>query len=179
MRLDWKPFPIHLDSFRKFLRDNIGNSDGINASEESFEIVEVQPLSQEEIDLIMAYYDGMTQQAEAIKFQPTIEQIIDIKIESSLKFGTQILSDFVKENVLLGITQRGLTNHVRRTLFQVKDAIESGSLYDAITEIKNLPESAFDSVILTPQRMLHFRNRIEIFVKVPIASSWNQTETWL
>ena len=89
------------------------------------------------------------------------------------------MKSFVRENIKLGITQRGLTGHVRKTLREVKDALETGSVYDAITEIKNLNHSDFDDTILTDSRILEFRNKIEIFLNVPVATVWNQKETWL
>lgn len=109
----------------------------------------------------------------------TTREIIDGIINDALVFGNTIKKDFVAENVMLGITQRGLTGHVRKTMREVKDAIESGSLYDAITEIKMLNPSDFDNAILTPARILVFRNKIETYLHVPLATSWNDPETWL
>ena len=100
-------------------------------------------------------------------------------INDALAFGNTIKKDFVAENVMLGITQRGLTGHVRKMMREVKDAIDSGSLYDAITEIKLLNPADFDSVIITPARILVFRNKIETYLQVPLATSWDDDETWL
>lgn len=100
-------------------------------------------------------------------------------IENAIGFGITLQKDFVTQNVMLGITQRSLTNHVRKTLREVKDAIETGSLYDAITEVKLLNPADFDDVILTPARLLVFRNAIETYLNVPLASAWNDDETWL
>lgn len=95
-------------------------------------------------------------------------------VQASIDFGVNLIIEFATENVLLGITQLGLTNHVRTTCFEVTNALSTGSLYDAITEIKAIDPSAFDSVILTPARVLAFRNKIETYLGVPLATEWNQ-----
>lgn len=101
------------------------------------------------------------------------------KVEEAKVFGKKISDDFIAENLLLGITQLGLTNHVRKTLQEVKDALETGSIYDAITEIKNLNSEDFDETILTENRILLFRRKIEQWLGVPYAVNWNDPETWL
>lgn len=103
----------------------------------------------------------------------TTREVIDAIINDALIFGNNIIKDFIAENVMLGVTQRGLTNHVRKMLREVKDAIQSGSLYDAIVEIKNLNTSDFDSVIVTPARILVFRNKIETYLKMSLSTHWN------
>ncbi len=109
----------------------------------------------------------------------TTREMIDAVITDAIAFGNTVKKDFVAENVMLGITQRGLTGHVRKMLREVKDAMESGSLYDAITEIKSLNPDDFDNAIVTPARILVFRNKIETYLHVPLATSWDQSETWL
>lgn len=109
----------------------------------------------------------------------TTREMIDKIIADALIFSVNVRNDFVAENVMLGITQRRLTGHVRKMMREVKDAMDSGSLYDAITEIKSLNINDFDSVIVTPARILLFRNKIEVYLKVPLAQNWNDPETWM
>ncbi len=109
----------------------------------------------------------------------TQREYIDDRIDMAVDFGIKLMRDFVSENVQLGITQRGLTGHIRKALREVKDALETGSVYDAITEIKSLNQSDFDAVIMTDARILAFRNKIESFLGVPLATTWTQKETWL
>lgn len=108
----------------------------------------------------------------------SVDEIISKSILQAKNFGLEIENAFIVENVKLGITQLGLTNHVRKTLREVRDAIGTGSLKDAITEIKNLDSGAFDAVILTPARLLTFRNKLETYLEVPLAEAWNDEETW-
>lgn len=99
-------------------------------------------------------------------------------IESAKLFGSNLKFSFIIENVLLGITQLGLTNHVRKTLMQVDHAIQNGSLYDAIEEIAAIPPESLDAAILSESRILAFRNKLESHVGVPLATTWNQPKTW-
>lgn len=89
-------------------------------------------------------------------------------------WGQNLMDEFAAENVLLGITQMGLTDHVLLTTSFINQALKSGSLYSAINEIKKLNPEHFDQVILTPARLLVFRNKILTFLGKPLVSSWNQ-----
>lgn len=109
----------------------------------------------------------------------TLEEIVSKKVDEAVDFGKKLVDEFLKENVLLGITQLGLTNHVRKTLREVKDAVDTGSLYDAISEIVVISLDDLDSNILTEERLLAFRNKIEIFLEIPLSEVWNQKETWI
>ena len=105
---------------------------------------------------------------------PTISQIAAAKIDAAMVFGTQMIRDFAAENVALGITQFGLTSHVRRTLVDVAACLTTGSLYDAITELKAVDPAKLDAVIMTPARLLVFRNKIEDFLQITRSTTWNQ-----
>lgn len=109
----------------------------------------------------------------------TTKEMVQTIIFNAIAFGSQLTKDFVTDNVMLGITQRGLTGHVRRMFREIKDCMDTGSLYDAVTEIKNLDPDGFDNVIVTPARVLAFRNKIETYLNVPLAQNWDDDETWL
>lgn len=59
MRLSWKEFHIDLSDFFEFVKINIQSSDGIVADEFGFNIIEKIPFTQEEIDLILNYYNEL------------------------------------------------------------------------------------------------------------------------
>lgn len=99
---------------------------------------------------------------------------IDKIIEDGLKFGEGLLTDFAAENVSLGITQLGLTNHIRKTLSEVVNALATSALNDTIYEISQVPAESLDSQVLTEARLLRFRNNIEEYLNLPISSSYNQ-----
>ena len=104
----------------------------------------------------------------------TLNQIVYDKVSSARAYGDKLITDFAAENVAMGITQLGLTNHVRKALSEVTSCLVTGSLYDAVTEIKLLNPNTFDNYILTPSRLLVFRNKIETYLGVTLSSSWNE-----
>lgn len=94
------------------------------------------------------------------------------------EFTSNLIENFAAENVFLGISQLGLTNHVRTSLSQVSGALMVYSLKDAIEELIKLDDSILDDRILTPARLLSFRNKIEDFLGVPRGTEWNGPKTW-
>jgi len=92
-------------------------------------------------------------------------------INAAMKFGKELLVKFAAGNVLLGITQAGMTGSVRKTMLQVISAVETGSLYDAISEAKAIPLEAKDEVFITDARILDFVNRIEAYLGIPLSES--------
>jgi hypothetical protein len=115
---------------------------------------------------------------EAHSNSPSVAQIVRAKREESQAFGKAIFDQFIEENIALGITQLGLTSHVRKVCREVSDAVLSGSLYDAIEEISKLDPTVLDPIILSAPRLLYFRNKIENYLQVPNATTWNQSKTW-
>lgn len=73
-----------------------------------------------------------------VKPNPTIQQIIDMKIENSINFGLSIIKSAATSNVLAGITTAGKTREVSDFLSNVERYLRSGSLYAAIAEIDDL-----------------------------------------
>lgn len=112
----------------------------------------------------------MTAEANYIDSDP-FQYVLDTVIRPARAFGQNLIDEFVAENVLLGITQVGLTSHVRKTMREVQDAVSSGSLYDAIVEIKSIPTEAKDPVFLSDARILKFINKIEAYLRIPLSTS--------
>ena len=104
----------------------------------------------------------------------TLESCVAI-VDNAMTFGVGLIRDFAGENVSLGITQRGLTSHVRKTLVEVGACLVSGSLYDAISELRVVDPNALDANVMTAARLLVFRNKIETYLNInPKATTWNQ-----
>lgn len=95
------------------------------------------------------------------------QETITAIIKSARGFGTEIIVEFATENVMLGITQDGMTGTVRRHCSEVIDCLITGSLYDAINEIKAIPVENRDSKYLTPERLTKFCNKIEDYLGIP------------
>jgi hypothetical protein len=87
------------------------------------------------------------------------------------QFGQTIIDEFAAENVLLGITQAGKTGFVRKACREVTDALMTGSLYDALTEVRALPPEVKDPVFLSDTRLLSLMNRVEDYLKIPRSTS--------
>lgn len=95
-----------------------------------------------------------------------ISRLENIVARSKL-FGQGLIDKFAAENIAMGITQSGLTGHVRRTMIDVVSALFTGSLYDAIAEARAIPDNAKDSTFITNARLLEFINAIEDFLGAP------------
>jgi len=89
---------------------------------------------------------------------------LDQIIANSRAFGNKLINDFIKGNLILGITAAGMTSHVRKATSEVTLALLTGSLYDAIDEIRAIPDSDKDDVFLTDERLQEFINVIEDFL---------------
>lgn len=85
--------------------------------------------------------------------------------------GDNIVKDFIAENVLLGITQDGMTALVLERMDAVLAAIKTGSLYDAIAKVRAIPIENYDAKYITPTRLLAFVNRVERYLGLPVSEA--------
>lgn len=104
-------------------------------------------------------------QAQA-KLQNSIEELIS----AAIQFGHKTVVEFAAENVLLGITQLGMTSPVRAATAKVVSALSTGSLYDAIGECRAIPAEQKDLVFVTDIRLLQFINKIEAYLGLPLST---------
>lgn len=126
-----------------------------------------QGLSSSEENILTGIIDSHT---IALSQAEQVRQIV----ANAISFGESLIFEFTIENVLLGITQLGLTSHVRQVTKDIITALQTGSLYDAISLVRVLDSNDFDSTILTPERLLFFRNKIETYLGIPLASTWDE-----
>jgi hypothetical protein len=99
-----------------------------------------------------------------------IEYIKTNILAPAREIGQAIINSFAAENILLGITQYGKTNDVRKACSQITDALTTGSLYDAIAEARNIPSELKDSIFLTDARLLGMINKIETYLGKPLST---------
>jgi hypothetical protein len=97
----------------------------------------------------------------------TYQQTLAFRIEDAMNFGSKIMVEFTTENIIMGITQDGKTSSVRKTLSEVIICLSTGSLYDAIAEIKAIPADKKDIKYLTNERLTIFVNKIEDYLQIP------------
>lgn len=98
------------------------------------------------------------------------EEYVEGKVKEAIAFGQALRDRFVKENILLGITQANMTNIVRKRLKEVTDAIKDGGLKDAIYEIRQIPVENRDGVFVSDARLLKYVNLIEEFLGLPLST---------
>ena len=100
-----------------------------------------------------------------------IRRTVDKNVTRAIVFGQNLVKDFAVENVMMGITQSGKTNQVRKATQEVISALSTGSLYDAIHEARQIPQEQKDDTFVTDARLLVFINKIESFLGLPLSTS--------
>lgn len=99
----------------------------------------------------------------------TVESVERI-IAAAKVFANSIIDRFAAENVLLGITQAGMTGAVLNKMSGVMSALLTGSLYEAIARTKAIPESDYDATFITEARLLSFVNKIESYLGITLST---------
>jgi hypothetical protein len=94
--------------------------------------------------------------------QAAVEQVI----LNAILFGQQLVTTFAAENVLMGITQAGMTRTVRLITHEVVASLGTGSLYDALQCIRDIDPADYDATFITEARLLAFLNKIEVYLGI-------------
>lgn len=85
-------------------------------------------------------------------------------VRAAIAFGNELIVEFSTENIMLGITQDGMTKQVRQNMSEVISALITGSLYDAIDEVDAIPESAKDGKYITDERLQQYKAKIQEYL---------------
>lgn len=85
-------------------------------------------------------------------------------VENAIAFGKDIISDFITENVILGITEAGKTGHVRRVLTDVMIAIQTGAFSDAIDELDAIAAEDKDPVFISQARINAMKAKLQAYL---------------
>ena len=96
---------------------------------------------------------------------------VEYAIADACAFGQRLLIKFAAENVLLGITQVGKTAAVRGALSAVIQCLQTGSLYDAVAQVRAVPAESKDATFVTDARLLAFINSCEDYLSLPRSTS--------
>lgn len=130
------------------------------------------PESEVEGVIIPAHYevqeDAALVSAKAAKAQ---DAYISRKLDDAMTFGSELMKEFTKENILMGITTDDMTGTVRKNMSEVIMALQTGSLYDAITETKAITADKKDGKYITDARLISFINKIETKLGLPLTES--------
>ena len=100
-----------------------------------------------------------------------VQTLIESAVISAREFGMHLMVTFAAENILLGITQEGKTGEVLTKMAGVMPALQAGSLYEAITQLKAIPPEQYDSKFVTAARLLSAVNKIEAYLEIPLSES--------
>lgn len=100
-----------------------------------------------------------------------VQEVVETSIRNAIKFGEKMLVTYAAENIMLGITQDGMTGTVIDRLGSVIVCLQSGSLYDVIARIKAIPVEHYDSKYITAVRLLSFVNKVEDYLGLPRSTS--------
>lgn len=135
----------------------------LNEETEEYEdqVVDSYEESQVKADYVVSYED-ITEEAQ-------VQSIANV-VRKAMSFGNDLMVEFSTENVMMGITQDGMTKTVRKNMSQVMSALMSGSLYDAIDEAKSIPEQSKDPKYLTDARLLQYVNKIEEYLGIELSN---------
>jgi hypothetical protein len=152
---------INTEKYNKFNKDFNSKYLGFSYSNEITTLIYNEQLTQNEINEII------NRDSTFIDSDQISHVIINV-ISPARQFGNEIIDRYAAENVLLGITQLGKTKEIRHKTKEITDCLKTGSLYDAIDEIKNFPDESKDDIFITNERLLATLNLIESFLGIPL-----------
>lgn len=162
--LEWKQFYVDLAKVHKYFKTNLSqNYDGL-LCDDLFMIVKFHDeVSNEDSMLVFNYWDSVTIET----FQPTLEEIINLKINEARIFGNEIIIKAAVENVTMGITQAGKTKEVADLFANLQYYLTTGSLHAGVAEIQRIINLGLDPELepfVTEERLLSYKTKIEEFL---------------
>lgn len=122
-------------------------------------------VTQEEYDALVLSMEAANQSSMRIA------AIMTGVLTPAITKGQELIITFAAENISLGITQAGMTTQVRTVTADVVSALNTGSLYDAITAARAIPSASYDTTFVTAARLLTFVNKIEDYLGIPRSTS--------
>lgn len=146
----------NLLNFDKALRLACPQVAGILQSGTVVEII----LSTEPTPELIAIIEAVT--PPAVNQLDVLTQIVS----NAIAFGNKLVTKFAAENIAMGITQEGMTATVRARMTGVLNALQTGSLYDAMIEVRAIPPEHKDPKYITNARLLNFINQIEDYLGI-------------
>lgn len=96
-------------------------------------------------------------------------KVVEVAIRNAIAFGQKMMTKFAAQNVMLGITQDGQTGVVLDKMAPVMAALQSGSLYEAISRAQAIDSQEYDSKYVTHARIMSFVNEIEAYLGLPLS----------
>ncbi len=128
---------------------------------------ELQSQLSKEQKLARALYDAHDLAADKAEYNAILytEKIVSDAMDE----GMRLAKEFAAENVRLGITADGMTRTVRQKLADLFNALQTGSLLDAIEVAKETPAEDKDVKYITDARLLALVNKLEEYLGLSLS----------
>lgn len=100
---------------------------------------------------------------------PTLQQIVEAKLEAAIAFGTKMVTDAATQNVIDGVTAAGKYKDVSDFLQNLGRYLREGSLLAAIDEITLLTETDIPETVqpfVTAEKLIAAQGRIQSFLGI-------------
>ena len=89
---------------------------------------------------------------------------VEYAIANAVAFGQHLMIKFAADNVMLGVTQAGMTATIRTIMAPAIQCLQTGSLYDAIAQCRAVAPENKDPTFITDARLLAFINLVEDYL---------------
>lgn len=101
------------------------------------------------------------------------EQQLRSIVKNAISFGSQLMEDFVIENIVMGITQDNMSESVLDAMAGVESALRTGTLHVAIKRLKEIAPEQKDAKYITDARLLDAVNKLEEYLGMPLSADLN------
>lgn len=166
VQLSWKNFQVDLTKVTLYFKQNLSqNYDGIVCNSDNLVVMFIQDASEEDLSKIDTYWNSII----ASDFQPTLQEIIQVKLDKAISFGNELMMQATVENVAMGITQVGKTREIADLFTKLQYYLKTGSLYAAIDEIDHIIAAGLDSSLqpfVTESRLQSYKQKIQTYLSV-------------
>ena len=173
VELSWKEFNVNLEMVQAHMKSLDSSCCGMSGNSKLEVHFTNDDLSQEVIDEINTYWDGLSESSPEVSGYATMQQMKTIKanVAKAKSFADDLLVQFAAENIQLGINADDKVDDVLDVMAPVLVALQSASLTSAIKRAKAIPSASYDSKYVTAARLLQYVNKIETFLGLPHSES--------
>jgi len=91
--------------------------------------------------------------------------VVSAAIANAVVFGQGLILEYATSNVIASFTLEQIKDNMTRTA-TVQQALNTGSLYVALDALDNIES---DDTVITPARVLEFKNKIETYLGLPLS----------
>lgn len=148
--------------------DAICKLDNLSLLGKKLKIIEVEETDELTKETRLVKKAVVDLEKQALKEQKELEREQEMAVvnavQGAMGFGQLLMTEFIVENVKLGITVDNMTETVLDAMSGVMNALQAGSLYLAIDRIKAIPVESKDAKYITDARLLTYVNKIEEYL---------------